>query len=210
MLSTPRRRGRAQHGLVHTERSKRERRDSLGLAPGGAERDRVRAMARQRMRGARRAGHGDAGGKPDPAAEADYAGAHRLFTAEQMGHAAEVEPQAISVGYPGARRPAAGGEQPQRTQQAASASGAASRMSSPGTSIRALVIAIPAPSPSARAEGQAAATSIRGPARWTRISGAASGRPPPLGPSIRRSRSVGEVRQVERGDPRHPIPPKSR
>ena len=68
------------------------------------------------MRGARRAGDGDSGGKAQPAAESEDAPAHNLLAAEQMGDAGQVQPEPVRAGQSGARSPAAGGEQAEPAQ----------------------------------------------------------------------------------------------
>ena len=119
------------------------------------------AEAGERMRRARRAGDGDPGGKAEPAAESEDALAHPLLAAEQMGDAGQIEPQPVGpeTAARGVQRRAA--NRPSRASKAASPSRIGGADVEAGNQGARLGERHAGQRPSARAAGQAAATTSR-------------------------------------------------
>ena len=80
----------------------------VGLAAVRAEDQRLVAEAGQRVGGAGGAGDGDPGGEAEAAAEGEDALAHALLAAEQVGDAAQVQPEPVRAGGRGARASSGG------------------------------------------------------------------------------------------------------
>ena len=161
--------------------------------PGGQRMSALAAEAGERMRGAGRAGDGDAGGEAEPARRKRGCAAHPLLAAEQMGDAGQIEPEAVrrrrrrrAASSGGRRTGRAGPARRRRPPDRRRARRGRGRASAPGSAPCRARGRARAP------RGQAAAIRSRLPMRWAVTSGA-FGRaqaprsaPPRPAPSARR------------------------